>query len=122
MVWKLRYSGVIADQATTLWITDTKLYVPVVTLCTQDNAKLLEQLKPGLKRTINWNKFQSKISAEKQDQYLDYLIDPSFQGVYRLFLLPFENETQRISYQRYYLPTVEIKMIMLWFMEKTSKK
>ena len=47
-----------ADQATTFSITDTKLYVPVATLSTQDNAKLLEQLKSGFKRTINWNKYQ----------------------------------------------------------------
>ena len=40
-------------------ITDTKLYVPVVTLSTQDNAKLLQLLKSGFKRTINWNKYQS---------------------------------------------------------------
>ena len=40
-----------------LKITDIKLYVPVVTLSTQDNAKLLQQLKSGFKRTINWNKY-----------------------------------------------------------------
>ena len=50
----------IVNQGTTFTITDTKLYVPVVTLSTQDNAKLLEQLKSGFKRTINWNKYQSK--------------------------------------------------------------
>ena len=38
-------------------IADTKLYVPIVTLSTQDNAKLLEKLKSGFKRTINWNKY-----------------------------------------------------------------
>ena len=48
-------------------ITDTKLYVPTVTLPTKDNAKLLEQLKSGFKRTIKWNKYQSKISAEAQN-------------------------------------------------------
>ena len=53
----------VAAQATTFSITDTKLYVPVVTLSTQDNAKLLEQLKSGFKRTINWNKYQPKIST-----------------------------------------------------------
>ena len=42
-------------------ITETKLYVPVVTLSTQDNAKLLQQLKSGFKRTINWNKYESNI-------------------------------------------------------------
>ena len=41
-------------------ITETKLYVPVVTLSTQDNAKLLTQLKSGFKRTINWTKYLSK--------------------------------------------------------------
>ena len=49
-------------------ITDTKIYVPVVTLSTQDNAKLLQQLKSAFKRTISsWNKYQSKISAEIQN-------------------------------------------------------
>ena len=46
-----------ANQATTFAITDTKLYVPVVTLSTQDNVKLLEQLKSGFKRTVKWNKY-----------------------------------------------------------------
>ena len=62
------------DQATFL-ITDTKLYVPVVTLSTQDNAKLLEQLKSGFKRTTDWNKYQSKKSIEIPNKYLDQLID-----------------------------------------------
>ena len=44
-------------------ITETKLYVPVVTLSTQDNAKLLQQLKSGFKRTINWNKYESNIKT-----------------------------------------------------------
>ena len=43
---------------TTFAITDTKLYVPFVTLSTQDNAQLLEQLKSRFKRTISWNKYQ----------------------------------------------------------------
>ena len=79
----------VAAQATTFSITDTKLFVPVVTLSTQDNAKVLEQLKSSFKRTINWKKYQSKVSTERQNQYLDYLIDPSFQEVNRLFVLSF---------------------------------
>ena len=51
-------------KATTLAITDTKLYVPVVTLLTQDNAKLFEQLRSGFQRTINWNKYQRKASVQ----------------------------------------------------------
>ena len=49
-------------KATTFAITDTKLYVPVITLSTHDNAKSLQQLKSGYKRTINWNKYQLKVS------------------------------------------------------------
>ena len=76
-------------------ITDTKLYVPVVTLSTQDNAKLLEQLKSGFRRTINWNRYHPKVSTQIQNQYLDFLIDPIFQGVNILFVLLFENEGDR---------------------------
>ena len=44
-------------------MADTKRYVSVVTLSTQDNEKLLQQLKSGFKRTINWNKYQSDLKA-----------------------------------------------------------
>ena len=70
-------------------ITDTKLYVPVVTLSTQDNAKLLQQLKSGFKRTINWNKYQSDPKTYAQNRYLNHLVDPSFQRVNRLFVIIF---------------------------------
>ena len=90
-------------------ITDTKLYVPVVTLSTQDNAKLLQQLKSGFKRIINWSKYESSIKTFAQNRYLNYLINPSFQGVNRLFVLSFENENDRTSHSTYYLPKVEIK-------------
>ena len=59
----------VANQGAIHSINDTKLYVPLVTLSTQDNAKLLEQLKSGFKRTINWNKYQSKILTERPNQY-----------------------------------------------------
>ena len=98
-----------AAQVTTFSITDTKLYASVVTLSTQDNANLPEQLKFGFKRAINWNKYQTEVSTERVNRYLDFLINPSFQGVSRLLLLPFENEAQWTSYKRYCLPTREIK-------------
>ena len=90
-------------------ITETKLYLPVVTLTTQDNAKLFEQLKSCFKRTINWNKCKSNIKTFPQNRYLNPLINPSFQGVNRLFVLSFENEDDRTSHSTYYLPKVEIK-------------
>ena len=68
-------------------ITDTNLYVPVVTLSTQDNAKLLEQVKSGFKRVINWNKHLPKPTLLAQNPNLNYLIEPSFQGVNRRFVL-----------------------------------
>ena len=68
-------------KTTTFTVTDTKLYVPVVTLSTEDNAKLVQQLKSGFKETVKRNNYQSKMSIQKPNPYLDYLIDPSFEGV-----------------------------------------
>ena len=90
-------------------ITDTKLYVPVVTLSTQENTKFLQQLKSGFKRVINWNKYLSTPELLAQNPNLNHLIEPSFQGVNRLFVLAFENDDDRTSSDEYYLPTVEIK-------------
>ena len=87
-------------------ITETKLYVPVVTLSTQDNAKLLQQLKSGFKRTINWNKYQSDPKTYAQNRYLNHLVNPRFQGVKRLFVLSFENKNDRTSHSNCYLPKV----------------
>ena len=90
-------------------ITDTKLYVPLVTLSIQENTKLLQQLKSGFERVINWNKYLSKPELLAQNPNLNYLVEPSFQGVNRLFVLAFGNDAQRILYTGYYLPNVEIK-------------
>ena len=79
-------------------ITDAKLYVAVVTLLTQDNAKLLHQLKSGFKRTINWKKYESSIKTYVQNRYLNQLVDPVFEGRNRLFVLSFENEDDRTSH------------------------
>ena len=95
--------------AGTFAITDTKLYVPVVTLSTQENTKFLQQLKSGFKRVINWNKYSSKPELLAQNPNLNHLIEPSFQGINRIFVLAFENDNCRTIHDRYYLPTVEIK-------------
>ena len=90
-------------------LTDTKPSVLVAILSTQDNAKLLEQLRSGFRRTAEWNKYQLKIPTERQNQYLDFLIDSSFRGVNGLFVLSFENDKDRKVHTGYYLPKVEIK-------------
>ena len=99
----------IVNQGATFTITDTRLYVAVVTLSTQENTKLLQQLKSGFKRVINWNKYLSKPELLAQNPNLNNLVEPSFQGVNKLFVLAFENDNQRASYERYYIPTVEIE-------------
>ena len=65
----------------TFAITDTKLYVPVVTLSTQENTKLLQQLKSGFKRVINWNKYLSKPEPFRKNANLSYLVETSFQEI-----------------------------------------
>ena len=77
----------VANQNATLEITDTNLYVPVVTLSTQDNSKLLQQLKSGFKRVINWNKYLSKPELIRINPNLNHLVEPSFQGVNKRFCL-----------------------------------
>ena len=98
-----------AARETKFKITNIKLYVPVVTLSTQNNAKLLQQLKSGFKRTINWNKYQSNPKTYAQNRHLNHLVNPTFQGVNRLFVLSFESKNDRTSHSNYYLPKVEIK-------------
>ena len=99
----------IQNQAATFAIIDTKLYVPIVTLSTQENTKFLQQLKSGFKRVINLNKYLSKPELLAQNPNLNHFVEPSFQGVNRLFVLTFENDNHRTSDERYYLTTVEIK-------------
>ena len=95
----------------TFQVTDTKLYVPVVTLSKENYTKLLEQLKTGFKRTIKWNKYRSQMTIQPQNNNLNYLIDPTFTNVNRLFVLSFpgnNNIDSRYSYSNYYVPKVEI--------------
>ena len=73
----------VANQNPTFTITEATLHVPVVTLSTQDNAKLLPQLKSDFKRT-SWNKYLAKPELLVQNANLNHLIEPSFQGVNRL--------------------------------------
>ena len=109
----------IPNQAATFEITDTKLYVPVVTLSTEENTKFIQQLKLGFKRVINWNKYLSKPELLAQNPNLNHLVEPSFQGVNRLFVSAFENDDDKTSDEKYYLPTVEIKDYNIILIVKT---
>ena len=93
----------------TFKITDTKLHVRVVTLSTENDNKHLEQLRTGFKRTIKWNKYRSEMTNQTKNNNLNDLIDPTFAKVNRLFVLSFENEYDKTSFSKHYVPNVQIK-------------
>ena len=91
-----------AGNAATFTITDAKLYVPIVTLRTEDNTKLSKLLSEGFKRPIYWNKYKV-IFRNYNNEYIRERIDASFQGVNKLFVLPYasgDNITDKKSYTR----------------------
>ena len=105
-------AAIIAPTGLEFKITDTKLYVPVVSLSKENDIKLLEQLKSGFKRTIKWNIYRSQMTIQPQNSILNYLIDPTFTNVNRLFVFSFSrnnNTDNRDSFSHYYVPNVEIK-------------
>ena len=99
----------------TFAITDAKIYVPVVTLSIEDNAKLSKLLSEGLKRSVYWNKY--KIFSNKtynKNNYIRDLLDASYHGVKRLFVLAYRdrggaNRVKADSHRRYFLPRVKIE-------------
>ena len=106
-----RVSKIDNPENATFQLTDTKLYVPVVTLSKEIDIKLLEQLKLGFKRTLKWYKCRSQMTIQPQNSNLNYLIDPTFTNVNRLFVSSFprnNNADSRYSYSKYYVQKVEI--------------
>ena len=118
-----------AVQAVSNMITNTKLYVPVVTLPTKDNNNLTKQLNDGFKRSIYWNKYVSKPFTEQaanKTGITRFPLDAAFQGLNRLFVLAFEdtradeaadapaprnlvaNRVIRDIYRKYFVPRVDI--------------
>ena len=102
--------------ATTFQITKTKLYVPIVTLPTKEVMKLTKQLSKGFKRSVFWNKYKNKIETHTTDNnnLKRILLDSSFQGVNRLFVLAYDNtnlnDFKRDSHRKYFLSRVNIKI------------
>ena len=107
-----------ADTAT-FKITDAKRYVPIVTLPVEDNAKLTKLLNEGFKRSIYWNKYKVtpnkivEIGTANSQYYIRELLDSSWQGVKRLFILAYDNtagnnQVSFDSYKKYFLPRMKI--------------
>ena len=88
----VEYEVVTATTGATFQINNAKIYVPVVTLSINDNIKLLENIKQGVKRKISWNKYRSEITTQPKTNDLDYPIDPTFRSINRLFVLSFKND------------------------------
>ena len=108
--------AIVAPSGATFKITDTKLYVPVVTLSKENDMKLLEKLKSGFKKTIKWNKCRSQMTIQNNNNNINYLIDPTFTNVNRLFVLSDgrieednEEKDYRDSFSHYYVLKVQIK-------------
>ena len=106
--------------AATFKITDTKLYVPIVTLKTEDNTKLSKLLNNGFKRSIYWNKYKVidnkvvQIATANDEKYIRKLLDSSYQGVKRLFVLAYNNtegngQVSIDSFRKYFLPRVKME-------------
>ena len=95
-------------------INNTKLYVPVVTLPKEDNKDFIEQRNKGFQRSIYWNEYKTKGQDEvaNANAFKYISLDPSFQGVNRLFVMAYDNfntnRTTRDGRTRYYLPTIDI--------------
>ena len=93
----------------TLAINDCKLYIPVVTLSKDDETKLFTNLKSGLTKEIEWNKYRSQMSAEEENNNLNILKGPTFPNVNRLFVLTYQTADDRHSYSQFYLPKIMVK-------------
>ena len=117
--WIERCLLTVANTAT-FKITDAKLYVPIVTLKTEDNTKLSKLLSEGFKRPVYWNKYKVidnkvvEIAAANGEKYIRELLDSSWQGVKRLFVLAYNNKegddkVSVDSYKKYFLPRVKIE-------------
>ena len=109
--------GVGGNQVT-FKVTDTKLYVPIVSLSTKDNTNLTKQLNEGFKRTIYWNRYKSiaiavtakVVDGNKVSTQFRKLLDASYEGVNRLFLLGYSTtgDIDHNIYRKYLLPTIDI--------------
>ena len=103
--------AIVAPTGLEFQITDTKLYVPVVTLSTENDKMFLESLKSGFKRTKKWNKYRSQMTVQSNNNNWNY-----FTKVNRLSVLSFEGieednvkKDHRDCFSCYYLPNVKIK-------------
>ena len=113
-------SNATGADSTTVEITDAKLYVPIVTLSAEDNAKLSKILSEGFKRFVHWNKCKVidnivvSINNNNEEKYIRERLDASYQGVKRLFVLAYDNtagnsQVSIDSFKKHFLSRVKIE-------------
>ena len=99
----------------TFEITEGKHFVPIVTSSTEDNTKLTKQLSEGFKRPVYWNKYKvigNKVvetTAANAEKHVRELLDSSYQGAKRLFVLAYDNQVSVDYFKKYFLPRVKIE-------------
>ena len=99
----------------TFQINSTNFFVPVITFAINNEIKFSENLKQGFKRKIYLNKYRFEITTQSKNKNLDYMGDPTFKNINRLFLLSFkngDNDPTRNSFNKNYMPSVKIKIFM----------
>ena len=122
LTWKKEYVLSTDAGEAVFIINDTKIYVPVVTLSKEDDKDFIEQQNKGFQRSIYWNEYKTKEKNSRTKELVnndnpatsvrDIILDPSFQGVNRLFVMAYNSENgqpTRNGQRKYYLPRIDIK-------------
>ena len=110
LTWKKECVLSTDDDNAVFIINDTKLYVPVVTLSKEDNKDFIEQQDKGFQRSIYWNEYKTKDADANVFKYIN--LDPSFQGVNRLFVMAYNRangQPTRNWQRKYYLPRIDLE-------------
>ena len=118
LTWKKECILSTDDGNTVFIISDTKLYVPVVTLSKEDNKDFIEQQNKGFQRSIYWNEYKTKeINEDADANVFKYInLDPSFQGVNRLSVTAYNRENGQLTrngQQKYYLPRIDLEKYVI---------
>ena len=110
LTWKKECVLSTGDGEAIFIINDTKLYVPVVTLSKEDNKDFIEQQNKGFQRSIYWNEYETKeINEDADPNVFKYInLDPSFQGVNRLFVMAYNRANDQPEQTKYYLPRISL--------------
>ena len=100
-----------SNTSATFQTNNAEVYIPVVTLSIISNINFSENIKQGFERAISWNKYRSEITTQPKNNNLNYLIDPTFRSINRLFVRSLKNgnDDPASSFDKYYMSLVEIK-------------